>query len=142
MKPRRTKRWDTLGVAWKWIAGSPDAEDLRIINTTLEDLISQNNQQTKINNILNNRIDAMMATINKLIEQQSVQNKILLEEMDAITLLLYMDTTNKILEDLEDTVLRTRIELANTYRWMSKFLLQKRSSTTRRKYKEPSLILR
>lgn len=50
-----------------------------------------------------------MATVNKLIEQQSTENKILLEEMDAITLLLYMDTTNSILEQLEDTILRTKI---------------------------------
>ncbi|XP_062554770.1 uncharacterized protein LOC134219890 [Armigeres subalbatus] len=114
MKSRRPKRWDALGVAWKWIAGSPDAEDLRIINTTFEDLISQNNQQIRINNVLNTKIDTIMTTVNRLIDQQSTENKILLEEMDAITLLLYMDTTNKILEDLEDTILRTRINLANS----------------------------
>lgn len=114
MKPRRTKRWDTLGAAWKWMAGSPDAEDLRIINTTLEDLVFQNNQQTRINNVLNTRIDGMMTTVNKIIEQQSTENKILLEEIDAITLLLFMDTTNNILEELEDTILRNRIELANS----------------------------
>lgn len=114
MKARRTKRWDTLGTAWKWIAGSPDADDLKIINTTLDNLITQNNQQTRINNIINIRIDEMTTTVNRLIEQQSMENKILLKEMDAITLLLYMDTTNNILEDLEDTILRTRIELANS----------------------------
>ncbi|XP_055618295.1 uncharacterized protein LOC129763352 [Toxorhynchites rutilus septentrionalis] len=114
MKPRRTRRWDTLGAAWKWIAGSPDADDLRIINTTLNNLITQNNQQTIVNNIINNRIDEIMTTANRLVEQQSTENKILLEEMDAVMLLLYMDTTNTILEDLEDTILRTRIELANS----------------------------
>lgn len=113
INPRRTKRWDTLGTAWKWIAGSPDADDLRIINTTLNNLVTQNNQQTKINNIINIRINEMATTVNKLIEQQSTENKILLKELDAITLLLYMDTTNNILEDLEDTILRTRIKLAN-----------------------------
>lgn len=114
MKSRRSKRWDTLGATWKWIAGSPDAEDLRIINTTMDKLISQNNQQTKINNIINSRIDETMTTVNKLIEQQSTENKILLAEMDAITLLLYMETTNNILVELEDTILRTRINLANS----------------------------
>ncbi|XP_055630596.1 uncharacterized protein LOC129771205 [Toxorhynchites rutilus septentrionalis] len=114
MKPRRTRRWDTLGAAWKWIAGSPDADDLRIINTTLNNLITQNNQQTIVNNIINNRINEIMTTVNRLVEQQSTENKILLEEMDAVMLLLYMDTTNTILEDLEDTILRTRIELANS----------------------------
>lgn len=34
--------------------------------------------------------------------------------MDAVTLLSFMDTTKSILEDQEDTILRTRIELANS----------------------------
>lgn len=114
MRPRRTKRWDTLGTAWKWIAGSPDADDLKIINTTLDELITENNHQTRINNIINTRIDEMATTVNRLIEGQALQNKILLKELDAVTLLLFMDTTNSILEDLEDTILRTRIELANS----------------------------
>lgn len=111
---RRTKRWDTLGAAWKWIAGSPDADELKIINTTLDNLITENNHQTRINNIINIRIDEMATTVNRLIEQQTMENKILLKEMDAVTLLLFMDTTKSILEDLEDTILRTRIELANS----------------------------
>lgn len=114
MKTRRTKRWDLIGTSWKWIAGSPDADDLRIINGTLNDLINQNNQQVQINTLINTRIDSMTTTVNKLIEQQSIENKILLEEMDAVTLLLYMDTVNNILEDLEDTILRTRIAVANS----------------------------
>ncbi|XP_049301716.1 uncharacterized protein LOC125775208 [Anopheles funestus] len=48
----RTKRWDSIGAAWKFIAGSPDANDLRLINSTLNELIINNNAQVKINNDL------------------------------------------------------------------------------------------
>ena len=41
----RERRWDTLGSAWKWIVSSPDADDLRIINSTLSNLIDENYRQ-------------------------------------------------------------------------------------------------
>lgn len=50
----------------------------------------------------------------ELINKQNVVNKVLLEEYDAITLLLYMDTINNILEEIQDTILRTKISLPNT----------------------------
>ncbi|XP_035892566.1 uncharacterized protein LOC118503408 [Anopheles stephensi] len=52
----RTKRWDTLGTIWKFIAGTPDANDLRLINSTLNDLITNNNAQIIINNDLTTRV--------------------------------------------------------------------------------------
>lgn len=113
INPRRHRRWDTLGTAWKWLAGTPDAEDLRLINTTTNKLIQQNNKQLQINKIINERIEDMTSAINNLIEHQNLENKILLEEYDAITLLLYIDTLNKILEEIQDTVLKTKIHLPN-----------------------------
>lgn len=45
---KRKKRWESLGSAWKYISGSPDAEDLRIINKTTNSLIDQNKEQLKL----------------------------------------------------------------------------------------------
>ena len=58
IEPRnhRSRRWDALGTAWKFIAGTPDAQDLQIINTTLNNLIDQNNKQFEINDKINHRI--------------------------------------------------------------------------------------
>lgn len=113
-KARRYKRWDAIGTTWKWIAGTPDADDLRIINTTLNELIAQNNAQVHINNVLNVKIAEMTSTINSLIDKYADKNKITLQEMEAITLLIYMDNTNRILEEIEDTVLRTHVNLPNS----------------------------
>lgn len=41
----RKKRWETLGQVWKWLSGSPDANDLRIINRTLNSLVNESNKQ-------------------------------------------------------------------------------------------------
>lgn len=49
MKRARQKRWDIIGKGWKWLAGNPDADDLRIINSTFNSLIDQSNEQIKIN---------------------------------------------------------------------------------------------
>lgn len=110
---KRKRRWDALGSAWKWLAGSPDADDLRIINRTTNDLIQENNRQIQVNQMISNRIADISNTVNQLIAQQNLENKILLEEYEAIKLLLYMDTLNSIITEIQDTILRTRISLPN-----------------------------
>lgn len=110
---RRKRRWDTIGKAWKWLAGSPDADDLRIINRTINGLIDQNNKQFIVNKMVNERIGDITRAVNDLINQQNIENKIIFEEYDTITLLLYMDTINDVLEEIQDTILRTKIALPN-----------------------------
>lgn len=110
---KRKRRWDTLGAAWKWLAGSPDAEDLRIINKTTNELIQENNHQIRINQMISNRIGTITNTVNQLIAQQNLENKILLEEYEAVKILLYMDTLNSIVVEIQDTILRTRVALPN-----------------------------
>lgn len=110
--PRRVRRWDALGTTWKWLAGTPDADDLRMLNATSNELINQNNQQIVINQMVNQRIQDMSKTINQLIDQH-IDNKILLEQYDAISLLLYMDSINSILVEIQDTILRAKITLPN-----------------------------
>lgn len=110
---KRKRRWDALGSAWKWLAGNPDADDLRILNKTTNELIQENNQQIKINQMITHRIEDISNTVNQIIAQQNLENKILLEEYEAIKLLLYMDTLNSIVVEIQDTILRTRISLPN-----------------------------
>ncbi|XP_062538809.1 uncharacterized protein LOC134207107 [Armigeres subalbatus] len=113
-KTRRQKRWDSVGTAWKWIAGSPDAEDLRIINNTFNELINETNKQIQINHVINERITKISDTVNTLIDHHTTLNTILLKDIDAIILLLSMDATNNILEDIEDAILRARVSLPNS----------------------------
>lgn len=111
IRSNRHKRWDIVGKTWKWIAGSPDADDLRLINSTFNNLIDQSNEQIKVNHAIDERIAKTTEIINQLVQQQTSLNTIILKEMDAITLLLSLDTMNNILEDIEDTILRAKVSL-------------------------------
>ena len=84
-----------------------------IINTTFNELTEQNNVQVKINSMVNSRIKDMTKAINNLINQQNLENKVILQEYDALTLMLYIDTTNDILKEIQDTIIRTKISLPN-----------------------------
>lgn len=110
-KITRSKRWETLGTAWKWLAGNPDAEDLRIINKTLNELIDANNEQYKINEHINTRITTLTTTINQLIKSTTDTNMIIADELDIISTIINIDTMNHILEDIQDAIIRTRISL-------------------------------
>lgn len=109
---RRIRRWDTIGTAWKWLAGTPDAEDLKIINSTINQLITQNNEQVIVNQMITKRIEGMTHVVNELISKNNMENKIL-KEYDALMLILYVDNVNHMIEEIQDTVLRTRVSLPN-----------------------------
>ncbi|XP_065085083.1 uncharacterized protein LOC135707241 [Ochlerotatus camptorhynchus] len=46
---KRRKRWNSIGTVWKYLAGSPDANDLKINNSSINGLITNNNEQVRIN---------------------------------------------------------------------------------------------
>ena len=114
LKPQQThrhKRWDSLGAAWKWIAGSPDAQDLQIINSTMNDIIDQNNQQYRVNENINNRISKLTQAINQIASALNPQNG--LDVMQAITTMLNMDVINELLDNIQEAITLSRISVIN-----------------------------
>lgn len=63
--------------------------------------------------MVNNRIEDVSNTVNQLIAQQNLENKILLEEYEAVKLLLYMTTLKSILVEIQNAILSNRITLPN-----------------------------
>ncbi|XP_062540989.1 uncharacterized protein LOC134209024 [Armigeres subalbatus] len=124
---KRTKRWDIIGTTWKWIAGSPDAQDLRIIDKSLHQLTNENNHQVKVNHQIGKRISELTTTINQIIEKQQI-NKIILDELDIVTTILKIDTLNKILISIQEAILflRCTSQIARCYP-ARKFFLSKTS---------------
>ncbi|XP_021698647.1 uncharacterized protein LOC110676161 [Aedes aegypti] len=107
LKPNvhRRKRWNSLGTAWKWIAGNPDAEDLRIINQTMNNLIEYNNQQVFVNNAMDTRIQQISKITNDLLEldfKTKLQHEV---EMNILIAILNIDAVQNQLEVLEDAIL-------------------------------------
>lgn len=65
LKNRRSINW--IGSAWKWIAGSPDATDWDTIIKSQNELISNNNEQYKVNSKLMETTNEMLQQYNKII---------------------------------------------------------------------------
>lgn len=106
----RRKRWDALGTAWKWLAGNPDADDLRIIDGTMNELTVSNNAQFTINERVNERLMLMANDINGLVNATYRQNEIS-EDMEALKLMLNFNMVNEILQKLQDAVIGSKIGL-------------------------------
>lgn len=111
-KTHRRRRWDSLGAAWKWIAGSPDAHDLKIINSTLNDIIDENNQQYRVNRNINNRITQLTQAINEI--ARSLNNsKAGLDVLQAITTMLSVDVFGELLDNIQEAITLTRVSIIN-----------------------------
>ncbi|XP_029725369.2 uncharacterized protein LOC115265228 [Aedes albopictus] len=110
---RRHRRWDSLGTAWKWIAGSPDAQDLHIINSTMNELINQNNHQYKINDSINNRITQLTITVNQIANSLNSKNKANLDALDAVTTMLNVDVINELLDNIQEAITLSKISISN-----------------------------
>lgn len=107
LKPQphhRSRRWNAVGTVWKWIAGTPDASDLQAINTTMNDLIDQNNQQIIVNQNLNTRIQQLTHAIQEVTNQANL-NDLLMDDIETITSIVNVDILNQLLEDIQDAIL-------------------------------------
>lgn len=62
----RVKRWEVIGTVWKWISGSPDAADLRVINETTNQIIAEENKQIIINRQFQTRLDELGPEVNEI----------------------------------------------------------------------------
>lgn len=112
LQHHRQKRWDVLGTAWKWIAGSPDADDLRIINSTMNDLIDQNNNQFEVNEHINQKIQELTSSMN-LLSAKLYQNEHMMRDWETVNLMLNIDIISELLEDIQEAIILSKISLTS-----------------------------
>lgn len=75
MKPRPRRSLNFLGTTWKWIAGTPDHDDHKIVTDEIEELLVNNNQQKIINKesiIKINQLTNVTNTILKLVRSNEI----------------------------------------------------------------------
>lgn len=94
----RVKRWDALGKAWKWIAGSPDAEDLKAITSSLDELVDNSNTQIAINSAFQEK---MINISNNAQEIQTLKN------------LYALDMINNQIEQIQMAIILSKINIVN-----------------------------
>ncbi|XP_050072604.1 uncharacterized protein LOC126560690 [Anopheles maculipalpis] len=101
----RQKRWDTLGKIWKWIAGTPDADDLHVINSTMNSLIAESNKQIIINQGFNDRLKQITDVANQVV---NIENECYESHQVEIRKLILLSNINMLQEKLdviEDAIL-------------------------------------
>lgn len=110
LKPfiKRQKRWDQIGTVWKWIAGNPDAEDLRIINHTLNSLITQNNKQVMINEAIGKRIEEITTIANQVLTLENERAKNRSIGINQLIMLSNLDSLQDQVETLEEAILMAK----------------------------------
>lgn len=108
LSPSRQKRWESLGRAWKYVSGSPDADDLKIINSTMNTLIDQNNKQIKINSVVQRRLRNATETVNSLINYHSSFQNRTIEGFESVNLIFSLDELISQLEIIEEAITLAR----------------------------------
>lgn len=106
---KRKKRWDTLGTIWKYIAGTPDAEDLRIINITMNKLVDNNNEQIRINNQLRLQVEEAVSKTQEALSLFSSGSV----KMHCINMLFHLNYLTEQIEKITDSITFAKIGVAN-----------------------------
>lgn len=88
---RQTRSLDILGSALKFIAGTPDHEDIELIISKQDLLADNNDRQITVNSMFQERINELSTRINALQDRQSTTNKI---DEDKLILLEAMTVRN------------------------------------------------
>ncbi|XP_053661718.1 uncharacterized protein LOC128710884 [Anopheles marshallii] len=116
VKPfKKQKRWNTIGKVWKWVAGTPDADDLQIINSTLNSLIEENNHQVMINEALNRRLQEVTDIANQVLknEAQRYERRYATETRQLI-ILSNLDILQDQIETIEEAILSAKHGIPNS----------------------------
>lgn len=109
---RHARSVDIIGSVWKWIGGSPDAQDLHVINNTMNELIDNNNIQYRVNQQLGQRIKTLTNEVRKIIEDKQT-NELIIDEIDTLTTIINIETINKILEEIQEAITLSKIAVTS-----------------------------
>ncbi|XP_062711508.1 uncharacterized protein LOC115268173 [Aedes albopictus] len=106
---RRQKRWNSLGTGWKFIAGSPDANDLKIINSSINQLIFNNNEQIRINRALNLQMKELVFKTKDAIDLSNSKSS----EIYSINIFLNLKYLAEKLAHIVDSITLAKLGILN-----------------------------
>ncbi|XP_052562976.1 uncharacterized protein LOC128092676, partial [Culex pipiens pallens] len=105
----RQKRWDRIGTFWKTIAGNPDADDLRMINSSINSLITNNNIQIKINRDLHLQIKEALEKTKEAINLVNFRNS----DLFSINIFMNLKFLSDKLEQIIDSITLAKVKILN-----------------------------
>lgn len=112
-KPRRQKRWDALGRAWKWMSGSPDADDLEIINNGINKITDNSNRQITVNDELFDGLNNMTETINELIREENRTHRAVKAGNDLFNIILNLNIINQEIITIQNSITLAKLGVVN-----------------------------
>ena len=112
-KTIRTKRWDSLGRAWKWMSGSPDADDLRIINRGIDDVVDNNNIQIKINDNIQENLENITLTIRKLASLGKENLHTIERTSNLVSIIVNLNIINEEITTIQNSILLSQLQIVN-----------------------------
>ena len=113
LRPSRTKRWDALGRAWKWLSGSPDAEDLRIITTGIDEVVDNNNAQIQINNNLQEKLENITISVKTLASIENSTSQTIFQTVNLFNIILNIDSIKEEIATIQNSILLSKINVVN-----------------------------
>ncbi|XP_055630115.1 uncharacterized protein LOC129770936 [Toxorhynchites rutilus septentrionalis] len=106
---KRRKRWNQLGTAWKYLAGSPDANDLKIINSSINGLINNNNEQVRINREISLQMKEAVFKTKESIQLLNLESS----ELYSVNILLNLKFLNDKLNQIIQTITLAKVGMLN-----------------------------
>lgn len=106
---KRQKRWDKVGTIWKYIAGTPDADDLKLINSSINNLVSNNNLQVKINREIALQLKEVAFKTKDAIQKFNSRTT----EFHAIAILENLKFLSQTLGQILDTITLAKLGILN-----------------------------
>ncbi|XP_055622793.1 uncharacterized protein LOC129766297 [Toxorhynchites rutilus septentrionalis] len=114
LKPKtRQRRWDALGRAWKWMSGSPDADDLRLITNEINAAVDNSNKQILINDEMFGNLNNLTEAINELIKAESKSSTLAIEKAQIINLILSLDILNDQVSAIQESIAFAKVGIVN-----------------------------
>ncbi|XP_055633023.1 uncharacterized protein LOC129773441 [Toxorhynchites rutilus septentrionalis] len=113
----RTKRWDSLGRAWKYISERPDADDVRAgltINSTINNIVKEENKQIKINTGIDSKIRNITRAINVLISNHENLTSKINKGFNSVNLLFNIDELTQQIETIEEAITLARFNIPSS----------------------------
>lgn len=111
--PKRIKRWDKLGTGWKWLAGSPDANDLRAITLAINNASDNNNKQIVINQDFESAINNITRNLNSLNQLNSLTLDKLNLDLQLLKVIFQLERLENQINQIQDSIIFSKLNVVN-----------------------------
>lgn len=113
LSTRRKRSFDSLGSGWKWLAGSPDADDLQSITEALSEIETGSKEQMLLNDYFSDVVKNITFTLEKVAKNSIQDLDNLYEKVNTLEMLLELEYIENQINYIQDSVLFSKFNVLN-----------------------------